>query len=106
MIKTSFLVLALILISGIAEASYKDQFRDQNAFATKVDEMPSRNQTRLDYSGTTSGYPIYIGHAAPSIADSSALWRICKATDTADGPTLIQCADDVAWTTRAAETYS
>lgn len=104
--KTALVLLALALWSGTARADWKDQFRNQNAYATKVDRMPSRMQRRFDYTGTTSGYPIYQGWAAPSIASSSALWRVCKATDSAAGPTLIQCADDVAWDDRASASYS
>ena len=96
----------LVLFSAPASADWKDQFRNQNPYATKTDQMPSRMQRRFDYSGTTSGYPIYSGWAAPSVAASSALWRICKATDGANGPTLIQCADDVAWDDRAAGVYT
>lgn len=101
------LFIALILLSASnAWAGYKDQFRDQNAFATKVDEMPSRNQVRMDYTGTTSGVPIYVGYAAPSVATSAATWRVCKYTDSSAGPTLKQCADDVNWDDRATHTYS
>lgn len=101
-----FLIFAFVLWSVPAFAGYKDQFRDQNAFATKVDEMPSRNQLRMDYTGTTSGVPIYVGFAAPGVATSATTWRICKYTDSAAGPTLKQCADDVSWDNRAAATYS
>lgn len=103
----TIILIALALLAPVAAmAGYKDQFRDQNAFATKVDEMPSRNQLRMDYTGTTSGHPIYIGHAAPGIATSASNWRVCKYTDTADGPTVKVCADDVNWDDRATHTYS
>lgn len=105
--KKTVLILALFaVLTTPAHADYKDQFRNQNPFATKVDKMPSRNQVRMDYTGTTSGHPIYIGYAAPSIATTSALWRICKYTDSADGPTAKACADDITWDDRGTATYT
>lgn len=106
MMRKTALFLAFIFISAPAFAGYVEQFRGQNSWATKTDDMPPRNQTRYDYTGTTSGYPIYTGHAAPSVASSSATWRICKATDASTGPTLIQCADDLSWDDRASGTYT
>lgn len=72
------------------------------AFATS--NVYYDDQTRMDYSGTLSGSPIYVGHAKKGTADSGA-WRVCKYTDTVDGPTLIQCTDG-AWTDRASLSYS
>ena len=108
--KTVFLAIFAILYSATVQAdtlsnySKRMDYTDPNA--TKTLKVPSKSQRRLDYTGTTSGYPIYSGFAAKGVATTDELWRVCKATDTSDGPTLIQCAEDVAWDDRAAATYS
>lgn len=100
-----FVFLMLLSTSAFA-GTYTDQFRYGDAFASKTSEIPKKSQTRFDYSGTTSGYPIYTGYAAPGVASSAAAWRICKATDSSNGPTVIQCVDDGTWDNRASETYA
>ena len=63
------------------------------------------DQTLLDYTGTTSGVPIYVGHAQHGVASSASDWRVCKTTDSAAGPTAIKCTDGI-WDNRASLSYS
>lgn len=65
----------------------------------------SDDQKRFDYTGTSSGYPIYVGFAKKGVAASADAWRVCKATDTAAGPTLVQCTGGI-WDNRASLSYS
>lgn len=62
-------------------------------------------QTLFDYTGTTSGIPIYIGFASKGAATSASLWRIYKFTDSADGPTAKKHCDGI-WDNRASLTYT
>lgn len=68
-------------------------------------------QQIFDYSGGTTGAPIYIGWAVPGVATSAAKWKIRKFTYDGNGQILnIQFAkNDVGfnfvWDNRATYTY-
>lgn len=103
--KLLFIPVLFFAVSAWA-STYTEQFRYADNFAQKVNEIPAKNQTRFDYSGTTSGVPIYTGHAAKGVATSTEAWRVCKTTDSSSGPTLIQCVDDIKWDDRATASFS
>lgn len=94
-------MVLFILFVGFSNAAYANSFSNDWQKRNIIDDR----QHRYDYTGTISTYPIYTGSAAKGAADSADAWRICKATDSTDGPTLIQCADGT-WTGRAALTYN
>jgi len=98
--KKLIIFIALIGIAATAYAAYEQDFRYQNAFTQKTDPVSNTMQVRMDYTGTTSGIPIYVGQASKGRLTSDENWRVYKFTDSADGPTLRQSAD-CAWDDRA-----
>lgn len=100
--KLVFVVLVLTCLSGpvLAANNFEDQFRYQTNFAQKTDKAPNKLQIRMDYTGTISGSPIYVGYAARGTDAAADSWRVYKFTDSAAGPTLRQSAD-CAWDDRA-----
>ena len=99
--KTLYLFLAFWLVATPAFAvnTFEDEFRFQSNYAQKTDKTPNKMQIRIDYTGTISGSPIYVGYAARSVATDADRWRVYKYTDSAAGPTLKQTAD-CAWDDR------
>lgn len=102
--KKRFFILALILSFAVSPA-FAQPYANTAANSTSTLSRASNDQTLMDYSGSTSGYPIYVGKALKGELTSSGNWRICKATDSANGPTVIQCTDGI-WDNRAALSYS
>ena len=79
---------------------------DDAMFAKRVMDVPHNLQMRLDYSGTPTGQPLYMGYGARGLDAGATGWIIYKFTyDGSDNVTLRQTAYHD-WTDRASGTYA
>lgn len=99
--KIGFLVLGLLMFTSMAYALPAFEVSAGQDAAKVHDTL----QAMYDYTGTTSGIPIYIGFGKQGLATSDTGWRVYKFTDSASGPTVKQCADGI-WDNRASLTYA
>lgn len=103
--RTAVLVSMMMLLVAPAFATYTSDINQYYGQSVQIRDVNNNLQIRFDYTGTTSGIPIYVGYAIRGRAAADDSWRVYKFTDSAAGPTLRQVADGV-WNDRATLTYS
>lgn len=94
--------LLIFLFLFLAVPAFAATFSDDDI---KARDQHNKLQAVYDYTGTTSGIPIYVGYGARGLATSETGWRIYKYTDSASGPTARTSADGI-WDNRASLSYA
>jgi len=91
---------------AVSDTATQAREHDDAMYAKRVMDIPHNLQMRLDYTGTPTGQPLYMGYGARSLASSDDGWIIYKFTyDGSDFVTLRQTAYD-SWDNRASASYA
>lgn len=72
------------LIGNVHPSSVEKATLEAALWATRITEIPSNMQMKLDYTTRTDGQPVYIGYAPRGLTDAETGWLLQKFTYTAD----------------------